>query len=227
MVQTDTNTFYNREQEKKAKAQEREKREETRHAQMWAALQGSPMIKPWVLEGQGKCLICRQVWHWAKECPNHDKFLNVAFYKCHQLGHWAALCSQDPRASRSSTKPSIMMIQHDWSGSLQPVHVSQITIMGYSQGCTWMWQVGLRILSWHIGYLLCPDLLLWSLLLPNLYRFGCYRKNNYKQIYLNTSLLLGWKNIFPLVSGGLWVSYSLIGKRSFPAFEMLQLLLSW
>ena len=42
MVQTDTNTFHNREQEE-AKAQEREKRKETRHAQMLAALQGSPM----------------------------------------------------------------------------------------------------------------------------------------------------------------------------------------
>ena len=47
MVQTATNTFYNREQEKEAKAQEdRERRKETRHAQMLAALQGSPMANP-------------------------------------------------------------------------------------------------------------------------------------------------------------------------------------
>ena len=46
MVQTATNTFYNREQEKEAKAQEREKKKETRHAQMLAALQGSPMTNP-------------------------------------------------------------------------------------------------------------------------------------------------------------------------------------
>ena len=45
MVQTATNTFYNRDQEREAKAQEREKRKETRHAQMLAALQGSPMVK--------------------------------------------------------------------------------------------------------------------------------------------------------------------------------------
>ena len=32
IVQTPTNTFYNREQEKEAKAQERERRKETRHA---------------------------------------------------------------------------------------------------------------------------------------------------------------------------------------------------
>ena len=44
MVQTVT--FYNREQERKAKAQEREKRKETRHAQTLAALQGSPMANP-------------------------------------------------------------------------------------------------------------------------------------------------------------------------------------
>ena len=33
MVQTATNTFYNREQEKEAKAQEKERKKETRHAQ--------------------------------------------------------------------------------------------------------------------------------------------------------------------------------------------------
>ena len=43
MVQTATNAFYNREQEREAKAQEREKRKETSHAQM---LGGSPMASP-------------------------------------------------------------------------------------------------------------------------------------------------------------------------------------
>ena len=46
MVQTATNTFYNREQEREAKAQEREKRKETRQIQMLATLQGSPMANP-------------------------------------------------------------------------------------------------------------------------------------------------------------------------------------
>ena len=46
MVQTTTDTFYNIEQEREAKAQEREKRKETSHAQMLAALQGSPMANP-------------------------------------------------------------------------------------------------------------------------------------------------------------------------------------
>ena len=46
MIQTATNTFYNREQEWEAKAQEREKRKETRHAQMLTALQGSPTSNP-------------------------------------------------------------------------------------------------------------------------------------------------------------------------------------
>ena len=35
MVHTATNTFYNREEEKEAKAQEREKRKETRHPRCW------------------------------------------------------------------------------------------------------------------------------------------------------------------------------------------------
>ena len=58
MVQTATNTFYNREQEKEAKAQERDKRIEIRHAQILAALQGSPMANPESLKdkAQGKCL---------------------------------------------------------------------------------------------------------------------------------------------------------------------------
>ena len=43
MVQTATNTFYNREQKSEAKAQESERRKETSHAQMLATLQGSPM----------------------------------------------------------------------------------------------------------------------------------------------------------------------------------------
>ena len=115
MVQTTTNTFYNREQEREAKAQERKKRKETKHALMLATLQGSPMANPESIKGKarGKCLICRQAGHWAKESPNHDKSPETACYKCHQLGHWAALFPQDPRASRSSTKPSLMMVQQD------------------------------------------------------------------------------------------------------------------
>ena len=115
MVQTAINTFYNREQEKEAKAQEREKRKETRHVQMLAALQGNPMANPESLKGKapGKYLICRQAGHWTKECSNHDKSPKMACYKCHQLGHWAALFPQDPRASRSSTKPSLMMVQEE------------------------------------------------------------------------------------------------------------------
>ena len=62
MAQTATNTFYNREQEREAKAQEMEKRKETRHAQMLATLQGSPManIESLKDKARGKCLICRQ-----------------------------------------------------------------------------------------------------------------------------------------------------------------------
>ena len=65
MVQTATNTFYNREQEKEAKAQEKERKKETRHAQMLATLQRSPMANPKSLKDKalGKCLICRQAGH--------------------------------------------------------------------------------------------------------------------------------------------------------------------
>ena len=65
MIQKATNTFYNREQEREAKAQERERRKEISHAQMLAALQRSPMANPKSLKDKalGKCLICRQAGH--------------------------------------------------------------------------------------------------------------------------------------------------------------------
>ena len=53
MIQTATNTIYNRKQKKEAKTQERERRKETRHTQMLATLQGSPMAIPEFFEGQG------------------------------------------------------------------------------------------------------------------------------------------------------------------------------
>ena len=89
MVQTATNTFYNREWEKEAKAQERERRKETRHAQMLAALQGSPMANPESLKDKArdKSLICRQVGHWAKDCTNCEKSPKADCYKYHQLGY--------------------------------------------------------------------------------------------------------------------------------------------
>ena len=68
MIQAATNAFYNREQEKEAKAQERERRKETRHAQILAALQESPMAHPDPLndKARGKYLICRQAGHSAR-----------------------------------------------------------------------------------------------------------------------------------------------------------------
>ena len=54
----------------------------------------------------------------------------MACYKCHQLGHWEAFCPWDPRASRSSAKPTFTMVQEDRSSPLQPAHLSQITITG-------------------------------------------------------------------------------------------------
>ena len=94
MVQTATSTFYNREQEREAKAQEREKRKETRHAQMLSTIQGSPVENPESLKdkGGGKCLICRQVGHWAKECPTHDKSPKMTSYSSVQFSSVAQSC---------------------------------------------------------------------------------------------------------------------------------------
>ena len=54
----------------------------------------------------------------------------MACHKCHQLGHWIAACPWDITASRSSAKPSLTMVQQDWSGLLKPACLSQITITG-------------------------------------------------------------------------------------------------
>ena len=69
-------------------------------------------------------------------------------------------------------------------------------------------------LGWCRSFLLCPDLLPFCVI---------QEKKNYKKSHLST-WLLGWTNIFPPVSGGPWESYFCIGKRSFPAFKILQLL---
>ena len=100
MVQTTTNTFYNREQEKEAKAQEREKRKETRHPQMLAALQGSPMANPESLKGKGpgKCLNCRQGGHWAKSVKKVTSVLKRLAMSAFNwdIGWHFALGTQEP-----------------------------------------------------------------------------------------------------------------------------------
>ena len=45
-------------------------------------------------------------------------------------GTLVVLCPRDPRASRLNAKPSLTMVQEDWSSPLQPARLSQITIMG-------------------------------------------------------------------------------------------------
>ena len=62
MVQTATNTFYNR-IGKGGQGPGKEKMKETRHAQMLATLQRSPMANPESLKDKArdKCLMCRQV----------------------------------------------------------------------------------------------------------------------------------------------------------------------
>ena len=80
-------------------------------------------------KAQGKCLICRQARHWARECSNCGKSPKTACYKCHQLGHWVTLYTWCPRTSRSSSRPSLTMIQQDCSSLLHPARLSQITMM--------------------------------------------------------------------------------------------------
>ena len=106
LIQTATNTFYNREQEKEAKAQERERRKEIRHAQMLAALQGSPMAHPDSLKdkARGKCLIRRQAGHWAKELRTVTSLLEQLATNAinWDVGRHSALGTQEPQGQAPS-----------------------------------------------------------------------------------------------------------------------------
>ena len=108
-----TNTFYNREQEREAKAHKRERRKETSHTQMLPALLGSPMANPESLKDRARngCLICSQVGHWTKECPNYGK-------PPKQL----ATNAINWDTGRHSAPHS--------GNLLQPIHLLQITITG-------------------------------------------------------------------------------------------------
>ena len=154
---------------------------------------------------------------------NHDKSPKIACYKCRQLGHWAALCPEDPRASRSSIKPSLTMAQQDWSSPLKPAHQSQITIMGLKPRCNWIWQLGPRI-SWLTQAT-------YSVLTSYCGAFSSQTCTILSAIGTTITkrftLLLGWANIFPSVSSGPWLSSTLIVKKSLHAFEILQLLQFW
>ena len=120
MVQTATNTFYNSKQEREAKVQEREKRKEISYTQMLATLHGSPMASPKSLKDKvlGKCLICRQVGHWAKECPNHDKFPKTAC-TVSNIGHHSALGTQEPQG-QAPRLPSLWFNRIEVTRSSQP-----------------------------------------------------------------------------------------------------------
>ena len=161
----------------------------------------------------GKHLICKQAGHLAKECPNHDKCPKMVCYTCRQLEHWVALCSQDPKASRSRAKPSLMMIQQDWSHPLQLAHLSKKPSLDWSQGWNWMWHIGLRI-SWltqglpTLSWLPGPE--------PSYHKPVPFWVLKEKQLQKDSPQLFFvalMENIFPPVFGGPWVSYSLIGKR--------------
>ena len=182
---------------------------------MLATLQGSPMANPESLKDKtwGKHLICKQAGHLAKECPNHDKSPKMVCYTCRQLEDWVALCPQDPRASRSRAKPSLMMIQQDWSRPLQPAHLTQKPSWDWSQRWNWMWHIGLRI-SWltqglpTLSWLPSPE--------PSYHKPVPFWVLKEKQLQKDSPQLffVAWmENIFQPVSGGSWVSYSLIEKR--------------
>ena len=223
MVQKATNTFYNRTGEG-GQGSEKGEKERDEACPDAGCPPRKPYGKPWVLKNKvpGKCLIYKQAGLWAKECPNHDRSPKIAYYKCHQLGHWMALCPCNPRASKSSAKPSLMMVQQDWRGPLQPARLSQTTITGLEP------RVQMDVADRSKNFLVEKGAT-YSVLtscsrafsVQNCTTLAATGKAINKKIHMSTSLFLGWTNIFPSISSDPWVSNSLIEKRSFPAFKIL------
>ena len=117
------------------------------------------------------------------------------------------------KASKSSAKPSLMMIQQDWSSPIQLAHLSQITITGLEP------RVQLHVADGSDNFLVDTGAT-YSVLTSYSGAFffqtctilGATGKKLWK-IYLSTSLLLGWTNISLPVSSGPWLSSFLIGKK--------------
>ena len=132
----------------------------------------------------------------------------MARYQCHQSGHWAALYPQYPRASRSSTKPSLRVVQQDWSSLFQPACLSQITITGVEPRVQLDMAGRSKNFSVDTGATYSV-LTSYSRAISSQTStiLSATRKTN-KKIHLSTCLFLGWTNIFPSVSNSPWLSYS-------------------
>ena len=120
----------------------------------------------------------------------------MAYYKFHPLGLWEALCPWNPRASRSSDKPSLTMIQQDQSGPFQPACLSQITITGLkprvqlivagrSENLLVHTGATYSVLTSYSGAFSSQTCTLW----------GATGKTVTIKIYQGTYLLMGWTNI--------------------------------
>ena len=67
--------------------------------------------------------------------------------------------------------------------------------------------VACRSENFLVDYLLCLDLLLWNLLLPNLYRFGRYRKKQLLKDSPRHFFVAGMNKYFPT---SFWWSLSVL-----------------
>ena len=101
-------------------------------------------------------------------------------------GTLRALCPGDSRASRSRAKPSLIMVQQNWSSQ---------SSRGWSHRCNWMWQVGPRI-SWLTQGL--PTLSWPPTPEPSPLEPVTFWVSQEKQLQKGSPeyLLLGWTNIF-------------------------------
>ena len=123
MVQTATDTFYNREQEKEAKAQEKERKKETSHAQMLAAFQRNPMANPESLKDKArdKCVICRQGGIGPKSVQTMTSLLEQLATNAinWDIGRHSAPGTQEPQGQVPSL-PSRWFKRTEAAGSRQP-----------------------------------------------------------------------------------------------------------
>ena len=143
------------------------------------------------------------------------------------LGHWASLCPWDQTASRLSAKPSLRMVQQDWSSLFQSASLSQIIIMRLEP------RVQLDVAGRSENFLI--DMVATYFVLTSYSRAfssqTCTILSATSKTIIKDSpkhfFVAGMDKYFPIT---FWWSLSVLlsyWKRSFPGFENLQLLESW
>lgn len=211
MLTTATTAFCKCDQVLKANAQEKERRKDTKHAQMWVALQGqlqSRSISTSLVtaKNSSKCAICCQLGYWTKVCPNRKR-KSLPNLLAINVSSWVIGLLSAPRVERPlcQSQPQVSKWLHrtEEAPSNWP-HCKRFPLLDCSQGYKWMWQVDLLLSFWIQGsptlsLLLSPNpsphgpALSWELLRSQFHNIYLHLYVAYEVgIHLLKPFFLGW-----------------------------------